>query len=86
MELLYKSTDGDLRMHRLKKVVCYVCKLLDIKEQQLELLVESIYDNKGVLYVCWHKCEPTDKQKSAFGTAWQLCLEEHDRVAHTWND
>lgn len=78
------SHDESWRKSRLKKAFQIFCRIYGITEDQAELLVQSLHDQKGHLFVQWvDLCAPTDEQKRAFAIAWETCGEAGNMVQHT---
>lgn len=57
------------------------CAIMALTEQQAELLIQSIQDERGLLCIAWN--QPwTKQQELAFHTAWGECGEQSEAVVH----
>lgn len=74
------ARDGqDWRVKRIKRVVEYFCFLVEITEDQAELLIHQIMDDRGRLEVVW-ACKTTGYFMKAMERAWKMCKE--DQIFH----
>lgn len=74
--------DGALhRRERLAKALRIAREILSLSESQANLLIHDVRDQRGLLIVNW-SAAPTERQCSAFSTAWELVGEKPDRVQH----
>lgn len=81
--MLLGSNDSQLWRHeRLEKVRRVASTILGMSESQLDLLIKGLHDYKGNLEVSWNVHAPTDHQKLAFRTAWEMSGESPDSVSH----
>lgn len=69
------------RSERLSKAVRLAAEILDMDRAQLEALIRSVEDVRGVLVVRWlHPM--TASQARAFRIAWKQCGESEDKTEH----
>ena len=77
------ATDGaQHRVDRLRKALRLAREITALSEQQTALLIHSMEDSRGRLTVRW-VAEPTQRQRDAFATAWELVGERSSSVTHS---
>lgn len=77
----YLCNQEEWRLKRLQKATRIACAIMGLTEQQAELLIQSIQDERGLLAVTWN--QPwTKQQELAFNTAWGECGEQAASVVH----
>lgn len=69
------------RVERIKKAIRIAGSILDMDEAQLAALIHDIQDIQGHLQVFW-KHPMSNTQVRAFATAWELCGEKPEDIAH----
>ncbi len=73
MNVITNAYDGQQwRIQRLDKALRIAQAILHFNDQQIEFMVKALHDDHGNLQVFW-KYPPTERQKQAFRTAWDLC-------------
>lgn len=75
---MIQFTSHDMAQHRadrLKKALRIAIQIAGITDEQADLLILGLRDQKGALLVQW-RIEPSDQQKRAFEAAWELCGEK----------
>lgn len=71
----YTSSDSSsFRFARLRKAERFFIQIAGITAEQVPLLLDSLHDNKGELWVGW-RVAPSDAQRRAIEAAWGLCEE-----------
>lgn len=77
------SHDGtQYRQTRLEKVRKVASIMLGMAPTQLDKLVVEIHDNKGTLKITWLDDFPSDMQRVAFSSSWEMVGENKDAVRH----
>lgn len=73
MNVIKNAYDGQQwRIQRLEKALRIAQAILHFNDQQIEFMVRALNDDHGNMQVFW-KYPPTERQKQAFRTAWDLC-------------
>lgn len=80
------ETEG-WRISRLYTALAWFCRVYGISKEQVELLVDQIYDHKGILSVMWIRGQkPTPEQIRAWAIAWEIAGEPGANVNHNQMD
>lgn len=73
MNVITNAYDGQhWRIQRLEKALRIAQAILHFNDQQIDFMVKALHDDHGNMQVFW-KHPPTDRQRQAFRTAWDLC-------------
>lgn len=71
----YTSSDGTAhRFVRLRRAVRIFTQVAGLTDEQVELLINSVHDQKGELWIGW-RLAPSEAQKRSIEAAWRLCEE-----------
>jgi hypothetical protein len=72
------NEDQHWRIYRIHRIIGYsqAMAVLDNNEDFYKK-VESIYDDKGTLYVTW-QTEPTEKEKEYLQKAWESIVTDYE--------
>lgn len=80
--MVFFACDGAAhRLARLKKALQIALSVAGLTEEQGNLLIKSLSDDKGRLVVVW-AYTPSNRQRHAFADAWGLVGEKADSVLH----
>jgi hypothetical protein len=78
----YTSHDGaEHRVHRLIKATRIATAIMGLTDDQAQLLIHGLHDDRGTLVVRW-RCSPSAFQVAACAVAWEQCGERGDSVRH----
>lgn len=73
MNVIKTAYDGQQwRIQRLEKALRIAQAILHYNDQQIDFMIGAVKDDRGNLQVFW-KHPPTQQQKQAFRTSWNLC-------------
>lgn len=78
-----RSETEEWRISRLQTALAWFCRVYGISREQADLLIERIYDHKGILSVWWvNRHNPTPEQIRAWTIAWGIEGEPEEYVTH----